>query len=70
MGPLTLAIELDAENNLVGSLMGSRFVLLPHREATFKVKDQPTGLVEFVMEAGRAVKVVVDDSAMFERVEQ
>jgi CubicO group peptidase (beta-lactamase class C family) len=70
MGPLVLTIELQDDKGLVGTLTGTHFELIPKRPHVFAVKDSASGAVEFVIDGDDVVKVVVDDSAVFERKNQ
>ncbi|MGH7919878.1 MAG: serine hydrolase [Candidatus Dormibacteraceae bacterium] len=67
MGPLTAAVELQADGRLTVELVGQgRAVLLPAQERSFKVEGQPALSVEFAAGVSGAIeKMVVQPVGVF-----
>ena len=53
IGPIVLTVEHAGGDSLAALLMGERYELIAHRANRFKVKDQPSLSVEFVVDGER-----------------
>ena len=66
MGPLTMTVELERETTLMASVAGqARVELVPYEDRTFKIKEQPSTVVEFVLALDGSVEKVVVPGAVF-----
>ena len=66
MGPLTMTVELERETTLMASVAGqARVELVPYEDRPFKIKEQLSTVVEFVLAQDGSVEKVVVPGAVF-----